>query len=88
LIENIEDGFGSSKKLTGKNIKITREHPEAQIKHIVQGIVRKGLKPVPPKASISLRVDRDVLEWFRTQGTGYQSRMNAVLKAFKEASAG
>jgi uncharacterized protein (DUF4415 family) len=76
------------KKMTDNNIEITREHPEAQIKHIVQGIVRKGLKPVPPKASISLRVDRDVLEWFRTQGTGYQSRMNAVLKAFKEASAG
>ncbi len=76
------------KKMTDKNIIITREHPEAQIEHIVQGIVRKGLKPVPPKASISLRVDRDVLEWFRTQGAGYQSRMNAVLKAFKEASAG
>ena len=73
--------------MTDKHIEITREHPEAQIKNIVQGIVRKGLKPVPPKASISLRVDRDVLEWFRTQGTGYQSRMNAVLKAFKEASA-
>jgi uncharacterized protein (DUF4415 family) len=70
-----------------KDIKISREHPEAQIRHIVQGIVRKGLKPVPSKASISLRVDRDVLEWFRTQGTGYQSRMNAVLKAFKEESA-
>lgn len=75
-------------KLTDNDIKISREHPEAQIKHIVQGIVRKGLKPVPPKASISLRVDRDVLEWFRNQGTGYQSRINAVLKAFKEASAG
>ena len=76
------------KKLTDNDIKISREHPEAQIKHIVQGIVRKGLKSVPPKASISLRVDRDVLEWFRKQGTGYQSRINAVLKAFKEASAG
>jgi uncharacterized protein (DUF4415 family) len=74
------------KKLMDKDIEISREHPEAQIRHIVQGIVRKGLKPVPSKASISLRVDRDVLEWFRTQGTGYQSRMNAVLKAFKEAS--
>jgi uncharacterized protein (DUF4415 family) len=71
-----------------KDIKISHEHPEAQIEHMIQGIVRKGLKPVPPKASISLRVDRDVLEWFRNQGTGYQSRMNAVLKAFKEASAG
>jgi uncharacterized protein (DUF4415 family) len=70
-----------------KDILLNVEHPEAELKHVVRGIVRKGLKPVAPKTSISLRVDRDVLEWFKGQGTGYQSRMNAVLKAFKEASA-
>jgi uncharacterized protein (DUF4415 family) len=70
-----------------KDIKITREHPEADIKHIVNGIARRGLKPATPKASISLRVDSDVLEWFKAQGSGYQSRMNAVLRAFKEVSA-
>ena len=69
-----------------KNVKVTSEHPEANVKHIVRGIVRRGLKPVPPKASIALRVDADVLEWFRTQGPGYQTRINAVLRAFKEAS--
>jgi len=42
------------------------------------------LQPMPPKASISLRVDADVLEWFKAQGAGYQTRMNAVLRAFKE----
>ncbi len=44
------------------------------------------LKPVPSKASISLRVDADVLEWFKAQGAGYQTRINAVLRAFKNAS--
>jgi len=63
------------------------EHPEASVKHIVRGIVRRGLKPVPPKASISLRVDADVLEWFKAQGPGYQTRINAVLRAFKEEAA-
>ncbi|MBM4284844.1 MAG: BrnA antitoxin family protein [Deltaproteobacteria bacterium] len=38
-----------------------------------------------PKASVCLRVDREVLEWFKAQGKGYQTRMNAVLKAYKEA---
>ena len=57
------------------------------MKHIVRGIVRRGLKPVPPKASISLRVDADVLEWLKSQGPGYQTRINAILRAFKEASA-
>ena len=35
-----------------------------------------------PKEAISLRVDQDVLEWFRTQGPRYQSRMNAVLRTY------
>jgi uncharacterized protein (DUF4415 family) len=34
---------------------------------------------------ISLWVDEDVLDWFRTQGKGYQGAMNAVLRAFREA---
>lgn len=38
------------------------------------------------KQAISLRVDEDVLTWFRDQGPRYQSRMNAVLRAFMEHS--
>ena len=68
------------------DIRLTSEHPEADVRHIVRKVVRQGLKPVPPKASISLRIDLDVLEWFKRQGTGYQTRMNTVLKAFKETS--
>ncbi|MDR3414609.1 MAG: BrnA antitoxin family protein [Nevskia sp.] len=64
----------------------TAEHPEASIRHIVRGVVRRGLQPVPPKASVSLRVDQDVLEWFKQQGPGYQTRINAVLRAFRDAS--
>jgi uncharacterized protein (DUF4415 family) len=69
------------------DIKRTPEHPEADVRHIVRGIVRRGLKPVPLKRSISLRVDADVLEWFKGQGPGYQTRINTVLRAFKDASA-
>jgi uncharacterized protein (DUF4415 family) len=66
--------------------KPTTAHPEADVKQIVRGLVRKGLKPLPAKASISLRVDQDVLEWFKAQGTGYQTRINTVLRAFRDAS--
>jgi uncharacterized protein (DUF4415 family)/uncharacterized DUF497 family protein len=39
------------------------------------------------KRAISLRVDEDVLEWFRGLGPGYQTRMNAVLRSYmKRAS--
>ena len=70
-----------------RDIKITPDHPELDIKHIARVIVRKGLKPVVAKKSISLRVDAEVLAWFQAQGPGYQTRINAVLKAFKDASA-
>jgi uncharacterized protein (DUF4415 family) len=33
---------------------------------------------------ITILVDRDVLDWFRAQGKGYQPRMNAVLRGYKE----
>ena len=66
----------------------TKEHPEADIKHIVGGISRRGLKPAPSKALVSLCVDQDVLEWFKAQGSGCQTRIiNAGLLAFCDASA-
>lgn len=64
----------------------SRAHPEAEVKHIVRGMVRKGLQTMPSKASISLRVDQDVLEWFKSKGSGYQTRINTVLRAFRDAS--
>jgi uncharacterized protein (DUF4415 family) len=36
----------------------------------------------PRKQPISIRVDEDVLNFFKQQGTGYQRRMNAVLRAY------
>ena len=40
-----------------------------------------------PKAVVSIRVDRNVLEFFRSQGAGYQTRMNAVLRSYVEHAA-
>ncbi len=68
------------------DILLTPEHPEAGLQHIIHGIVRRGLQPLPPKVSVSLRIDRDVLEWFKAQGPGYQTRITAVLRAFRDAS--
>ena len=36
------------------------------------------------KERISIRIDQDVLNYFRERGPGYQTRMNAVLKSFVE----
>ena len=36
------------------------------------------------KADLHMRIDRDVLEFFRNTGRGYQSRINAVLRSYVE----
>ena len=38
-----------------------------------------------PKAKVCIRIDQDILEWFKSQGKGYQTKINAVLRAFKES---
>ena len=37
------------------------------------------------KTSVHLRVDTDVVEWFKAHGKGHLTRMNAVLRAYVEA---
>ena len=66
--------------------KTTEDHPEADRSADVPDTVRPGPQPLPPKTSISLRLDQDVLEWFKAQGAGYQTRINSVLRAFRDAS--
>lgn len=59
--------------------------PEMTPEMFARAILRKGLKPIGRKAQITLRIDSEVLDWFRARGSGYQSQMNAVLRAYKEA---
>jgi uncharacterized protein (DUF4415 family) len=39
-----------------------------------------------PKAQLTLRVDRDVLDWFKDAGKGYQTRINAVLRSYVQSA--
>lgn len=47
----------------------------------------KSARVVMPagKTSVHLRLDSDVVEWFRARGKGHLTRMNAVLRAYVEA---
>jgi uncharacterized protein (DUF4415 family) len=45
----------------------------------------KIVVPEKPKEQLTLRLDADVVEWFKSQGKGYQTRINAVLRSFYEA---
>lgn len=42
-----------------------------------------GLPPIPErKQQITLRIDEDVLSWFKATGEGYETRINAVLRRY------
>ena len=42
----------------------------------------------PKKTAISIRVDDDVLDYFKKQGAGYQRRINAVLRSYMDQTSG
>lgn len=41
---------------------------------------------IPEKQSITIRLDVDVLDWFKRQGRGYQTRINKLLRSYMEAN--
>jgi len=57
--------------------------PEVTPEMFAKGVVRRGLKPIT-KRQLTLRLDSDVIEWFKRQGHGYQTKMNALLRAYME----
>ena len=59
--------------------------PEVTPEMFARAVVRRGLHLTPPKEQITLRLDADVLKWFRSRGSGYQTQINALLRAFMEA---
>jgi uncharacterized protein (DUF4415 family) len=67
---------------------LTEEELEASIDYEEEGepdwsTVTVGLPR--PKVSFTMRYDPEILEWFRAQGPGYQTKINAVLKTYVEA---
>lgn len=59
--------------------------PELTPEAFARAVARRGMRPVPRKEQVTLRLDADVLAWFKSQGKGYQTRINDLLRAFVEA---
>ncbi|MGH2532668.1 MAG: BrnA antitoxin family protein [Thermomicrobiales bacterium] len=67
---------------------MTEEELEASIDHDEEGEVDWSTIQVGipgPKQQLTVRFDQDVIDWFKAQGRGYQTRMNAVLRSYVEA---
>jgi uncharacterized protein (DUF4415 family) len=73
-----------------ENLKAMRERgdyvptkPEAPTAEIGEEFWQNAHVVMPPgRASVHLRIDSDVLEWFKAQGKGHLTRMNAVLRSY------
>ena len=66
-----------------------RTRPDAPEVELDEDFLRSARVVMPPgKKSIHLRVDADVLAWFRARGRGYLTRMNAVLRSYMESHKG
>src|SRR5690554_6738967 len=59
--------------------------PEVSPEQFARAVARKGLKPATRKQQITLRIDEDVIAWFKQRGPGYQTHINALLRAYMKA---
>ncbi len=50
-----------------------------------RGVVRKGFKVIPKKRQLTLRLDEEIVDFFKNDGDGYQTRINALLRSYVEA---
>ena len=75
--------FSDLKRL--RNLK-DEEIDYSDIPELDEAFFKKAVIVLPqPKASVSIRLDQEVLDWFKAQGKGYQTRINALLRAYMEA---
>ncbi len=68
----------------GKFSKTPADAPEYELDETFWDNAQIVFPAIEGKEPVKLRIDREVLSFFRAQGKGYQTRMNAVLKAYVE----
>ena len=61
------------------------DSPELTPEMFAKAVVRRGLQHRPKKVQLTLRLEEDVLTWFRARGRGYQTQINDLLRAYMEA---
>ena len=76
-----ETDWGRVDAMADEEIDLT-ECEEITPEMFAKAVVRQGLKPVRRKAQVTLRLDSDVIGWFRSGGRGYQTRINALLRTY------
>lgn len=81
----LTDDWDAFKRLSDAEVK-KRALADRDVQPTARGFWKDAKVVWPqPKQLTALRIDPDVLGWFKAQGKGYQTRMNAVLRAYMKA---
>ncbi|WP_175651016.1 BrnA antitoxin family protein [Pseudomonas sp. Marseille-P9899] len=57
----------------------------SDIPELGEAFFRNAQLRLPTKQAMTIRLDSDVLEWFKLQGPGYQTRINQLLRQYMQA---
>ena len=58
----------------------------SDIPELGKAFFKRAILRLPePKTAVTIRLDQQVLKWFKAKGPGYQTRINALLRAYMEA---
>lgn len=82
------------KKVTGTNWALLEKLKDSEINcadipDLTPEFFKNAKLKIPsPKKSLSLRLDSDLVSFFKKQGKGYQTRMNAILRCYMVAAHG
>ncbi|ROM71404.1 3-oxoacyl-ACP synthase [Pseudomonas brassicacearum] len=60
----------------------------SDIPELDEDFFRRAELRVPVKQAVTIRLDADVVEWFKGQGAGYQTRINQLLRQYMQAQQG
>lgn len=87
------DEDGEVREITMADMKLfrpAREVDPALVAAYESGQLRyrgqRGTQKAPTKEQVTLRLDKDVLDFFKTKGAGWQTRIGTMLKAFVDAA--
>lgn len=65
-----------------------QEIDTSDIPALDEAFFRNAELRLPLKKAVTIRLDADVLEWFKGQGAGYQTRINQLLRHYMQAHQG
>lgn len=76
-----ETDYERLRNMTDEDIDFS-EIPEITPEMFARGIWRRNFQPIPRKKQLTIRIDGDVVDWYKSQGRGYQTRINSLLRAY------